>query len=169
MTIQAFVCSPGRALRLYGFNCDQCRMLWTWLVHFSGLGGRRRACGLHRDPALFRSRASSNSTVDSVPRFLPRSRRAQRERDLCVRSDSHRISSSAFPTRWLAACRPTRMLMLLAPTVGTFLPFRLPGTKQNVALYTSEVCVQHDPGPQHPESPARLQRLRQRLLRKFNN
>jgi acetoin utilization deacetylase AcuC-like enzyme len=56
------------------------------------------------------------------------------------------------------------VLGLVAPTWGAFLPLpRLPGTKQNVAVYTSEVCVQHDPGPQHPECPARLQRLRQAL------
>ena len=31
--------------------------------------------------------------------------------------------------------------------------------KQPVALYTSDLCVQHDPGPMHPEQPARLERL----------
>ena len=55
------------------------------------------------------------------------------------------------------------MLALLAPVGAAFLPLRLPGAKQNVALYTSEVCVQHDPGPQHPECPARLARLRQAM------
>jgi acetoin utilization deacetylase AcuC-like enzyme len=82
-----------------------------------------------------------------------------------LESDSHCILHVfiRIPNYSQAARRPTGMLMLLAPTAGAFLPFRLPGTKQNVALYTSEVCVQHDPGPQHPESPARLQRLRQAM------
>ena len=31
--------------------------------------------------------------------------------------------------------------------------------KQPVALYTSDLCVQHDPGPLPPEQPARLERL----------
>lgn len=46
-----------------------------------------------------------------------------------------------------------------------FLPIglRLPGQKQNIALYTSDVCVQHDPGGAHPESPARLRRLLEAL------
>ena len=55
------------------------------------------------------------------------------------------------------------MLAVIASMVSVFLPLRVPGTKQNVAIYTSEVCVLHNPGPRHPECPARLARLRQAL------
>jgi len=33
---------------------------------------------------------------------------------------------------------------------------RQPGKKQAVALYTHAACLDHDPGPGHPETPARL-------------
>ena len=36
---------------------------------------------------------------------------------------------------------------------------RLPGAKQVCAIYTSDVCVGHNPGPTHPEKPARLRQL----------
>ena len=31
--------------------------------------------------------------------------------------------------------------------------------QKTVSLWTSDVCVGHNPGPQHPEQPARLTRL----------
>ena len=57
------------------------------------------------------------------------------------------------------------MLALLSPAFASFLPagLRMPGSKQSVAVYTSDVCAQHDPGVGHPETPLRLRRLLQAL------
>jgi acetoin utilization deacetylase AcuC-like enzyme len=46
--------------------------------------------------------------------------------------------------------------LFLPAAAAAFLPL---SPKQTVALYTSDVCVGHDPGRGHPEAPARLRGL----------
>ena len=61
---------------------------------------------------------------------------------------------------YVAASLPPAMLYLIQTASISLI--QLPTIsigKQPVALYTSDLCVQHDPGPMHPEQPARLERL----------
>jgi acetoin utilization deacetylase AcuC-like enzyme len=48
---------------------------------------------------------------------------------------------------------------MLALLIGELSWLRLPGGRSVVSLYTSDVCVGHNPGEGHPEAPARLSSL----------
>ena len=58
-------------------------------------------------------------------------------------------------------------LSLLPVVLGMPLSgYRMPW-QQPIALYTSDACVLHDPGPQHPEAPARLENLLNAMRNKW--